>query len=101
MTDKIQQARRKLFEALYAKNQGISKKAYPVWFGRHGDTYESPAVAQAWWGFNTALDSISLDLKSPYMDYSYTDSEITGACKQYDRCRASIESTGLGIKVND
>lgn len=42
---------RESFEAEYAKYQGLSEKAYPLWFERHRDGYTSSSVHASWWGF--------------------------------------------------
>lgn len=53
----------------------------------------------AWRGFNAGLDAVEIELKAPHNDYSYSDSEVAGACKYYEQARAAIEQTGLGLKV--
>jgi hypothetical protein len=103
MTQSVEEARRKLFEdkivthwpgARFHYRRDALPKSDPLY-----NTYVEQCLHDAWIGFNAALDAMEIPLKSPYMDYSYSDSEITGACKQYDRCRAAIEKTGLGLRI--
>lgn len=42
---------RESFEAEYAKYQGLTDKAYNLWFERHRDGYTSSSVHASWWGF--------------------------------------------------
>lgn len=87
MTDKIQQARRELFEAWWL-SEGLTLND-PT-YGRYTTTTQA-----AWLGFNAALDCVVIELPEPHFEFEgdtcgeLFDSEV----------RAAIESTNLGIKV--
>ena len=85
MEDKIQQARRELFEAWTKSEHGNISR-------RQDGEYFDDLTHGAWLGFNAALDSVEIELPE-YTDevrqYGYSAADV----------HAAIESTNLGIKV--
>ena len=103
MTDKIQQARRELFEAWYVtdcRNVAqitITQEEVSTLRGPHGDYRERAALHGKWEGFNAALDCVVIELPEKYIE---CDTLAESAYDEaVDDCRAAIESTNLGIKV--
>ena len=99
MTDKIQQARRELFEAWTKSEHGDLTR-------RQDGEYFDDLTHGAWLGFNAALDCVVIKLPQLIgLNESFQGTPISeiraqnhynGAVQQ---CRAAIESTNLGIKV--
>ena len=86
MTDKIQQARRELFEEWTKSEHGNISR-------RQDGEYFDDLTHGAWLGFNAALDAVDIELPEPH-------STNGGDCVvDFDECRAAIESTNLGVKV--
>ena len=85
MTDKIQQARRELFEAWTKSEHGDLTR-------RQDGEYFDDLTHGAWLGFNAALDAVEIELPA-YTDevrqYGYAAADVHSA----------IESTNLGIKI--
>lgn len=96
MTDKIQKARRELFEAWTKSEHGNLTR-------RQDGEYFDDLTHGAWLGFNAALDCVVIDL--PTELHAYTGQPQEDRLLDADRnrtikqCRAAIESTNLGIKV--
>lgn len=92
MTDKIQQARRELFEAWWL-SEGLTLND-PT-YGRYTTTTQS-----AWIGFNAALDCVVIELPSERkIRHLPTPDENHSYNEALENCRDAIESTNLGIKV--
>lgn len=89
MEDKIQQARRELFEEW-------TKSEYGDLTIRQDGEYFDDMTHGAWLGFNAALDCVLIELPEKWGEYS---EEGYHFCAAVDECRAAIESTNLGIKV--
>ena len=91
MTDKIQQARREMFEAWWL-SEGLTLND-PT-YGRYTTTTQS-----AWMGFNAALDCVVIELpvEFPYVP-SYACYQV-GWNDMRGEAVDAIESTNLGIKV--
>lgn len=95
MTDKIQQARRELFEAWTKSEHGNISR-------RQDGEYFDDLTHGAWLGFNAALDCAVIEL--PALP-SMPSLSPTGVLLDKERgvaiteCRDAIESTNLGIKV--
>ena len=86
MTNKIQQARRELFEAWTKSEHGDLTR-------RQDGEYFDDLTHGAWLGFNAALDCVLIELPEPH-------STNGGDCVvDFEQCRSAIESTNLGIKV--
>ena len=83
MTDKIQQARRELFEAWATRQHGGLSR-------RDDGEYFDDLTHGAWLGFNAALDSVEIELP---------DSNCEAQDNYMLACERAIESTNLGIKV--
>ena len=107
MTDKIQQARRELFEEWTKSEHGNLSR-------RQDGEYFDDLTHGAWLGFNAALDCVVIELPTPakamsvVMDYQDNRRQnVTGTTNWaanlgmcvVNECRAAIESTNLGIKV--
>ena len=85
-SDKIQQARRELFEAWTKSEHGNISR-------RQDGEYFDDLTHGAWLGFNAALDCVVIELPEPH-------STNGGDCVvDFDECRTAIESTNIGIKV--
>ena len=85
MTDKIQQARRELFEAWTKSEHGDLTR-------RQDGEYFDDLTHGAWLGFNAALDLAVIKLPEyteEVRQYGYAAADV----------HAAIESTDLGIKV--
>lgn len=106
MTDKIQQARRAVFEAW------ASEPPFEFCLDRYdGDgtwpgNYRNYSVECAWEGFNAALDCVVIELPQLIgLNESFQGTPISEMRAQnhynqaVSKCRAAIESTNLGIKV--
>ena len=96
ITDKIQQARRELFEEWTKSEHGDLTR-------RQDGEYFDDLTHGAWLGFNAALDCVVIDLPQELHAYPgqpqedrLLDADRNHAIKQ---CRAAIESTNLGIKI--
>ena len=87
MTDKIQQARRELFEAWYR----IEFPALELRAQNLIGTYTKYHADLSWQSFNAALDAVVIELPDAYADES--------RAIDIEDCCAAIESTNLGIKV--
>ena len=87
-SDKIQQARRELFEAWTKSEYGNISR-------RQDGEYFDDLTHGAWLGFNAALDSVEIELPAPEdgLVKSY------GPLLYLDEVVDAIESTNLGIKV--
>lgn len=96
MTDKIQQARRELFEAWTKSEHGDLTL-------RQDGEYFDDLTHGAWLGFNAALDCVVIELPAEIDEFAdddpgrrafslFTNTALRG-------CRTAIESTNLGIKV--
>ena len=83
MTDKIQQARRELFEAWTKSEHGNISR-------RQDGEYFDDLTHGAWLGFNAALDCVVIELP---------DSNCEAQDNYMLACERAIESTNLGIKV--
>lgn len=83
MTDKIQQARRELFEAWTKSEHGDLTR-------RQDGEYFDDLTHGAWLGFNAALDCVVIELP---------DSNCEAQDNYMLACERAIESTNLGIKV--
>ena len=96
MTDKIQQARRELFESWTNSEHGDLTR-------RQDGEYFDDLTHGAWLGFNAALDCVVIEL--PQELHAYSGQPQDERLLDTDRnhtiklCRAAIESTNLGIKV--
>lgn len=99
MTDKIQQARRDAFEAAYLKNYLYPAERWSL----VPEKYRTQHAEIAWWAFNAALDCVVIEL--PAELHAYTGQPQEDRLLDADRnhtikqCRAAIESTSLGIKI--
>ena len=83
MTDKIQQARRELFEAWAPYRTDLNGDGF----------YASSHTRAQWSAFNAALDCVVISLPEPH-------STNGGDCVvDFEECREAIEATNLGIKV--
>lgn len=107
MTKSVEQARRELFEATVELPDGA------VWCPDQAKYIGMNfwLADYAWHAFNAALDAVVIELPKPMVapfeqefdvDYeAYEQAE--GHCIDMNlllgRCRASIESTGLGLKI--
>lgn len=93
MTDKIQQARRELFEAWAPYRTDLNGDGF----------YASSHTRAQWSAFNAALDCVVIEL--PPELHAYTGQPQEDRLLDADRnhtikqCRTAIESTNLGIKV--
>ena len=87
-SDKIQQARREIFEAWTKSEHGNISR-------RQDGEYFDDLTHGAWLGFNDALDCVLIELPDPHFEFEgdtcgeLFDSEV----------RDAIESTNMGIKV--
>ena len=90
MTDKIQQARRELFEAWTKSEHGDLTR-------RQDGEYFDDLTHGAWLGFNAALDCVVIELPDPCRQVTIDDESID--IYWPNEVRAAIESTNLGIKV--
>ena len=90
MTEKIQQARRELFEAWTKSEHGDLTR-------RQDGEYFDDLTHGAWLGFNAALDCVVIELPEPCRQVTFDDEGID--IYWPDEVRAAIESTNLGIKV--
>ena len=90
MTDKIQQARRELFEAWTKSEHGNISR-------RQDGEYFDDLTHGAWLGFNAALDCVVIELPESCRQVTIDDESID--IYWPDEVRAAIESTNLGIKV--
>ena len=88
MTDKIQQARRELFEAWTKSEHGNISR-------RQDGEYFDDLTHGAWLGFNAALDCVVIELPA------HEDGLVKsyGPLLYLDEVVDAIESTNLGIKV--
>ena len=92
MTDKIQQARRELFEAWAPYRTDQNKDGF----------YASSHTRAQWSAFNAALDCVVIELpsertKRPGFMHETLEDSAHNNCR--DLCAGAIESTSLGIKV--
>ena len=87
MTDKIQQARRELFEAWAPYRTDLNKDGF----------YASSHTRAQWSAFNAALDCVVIELPEPCRQVTFDDEGID--IYWPDEVRAAIESTNMGIKV--
>ena len=83
MADKIQQARRELFEEWTKSEHGNLSR-------RQDGEYFDDLTHGAWLGFNAALDCVVIELP---------DSNCEAQDHYMLACECAIESTNLGIKV--
>ena len=90
MTDKIQQARRELFEAWTKSEHGDLTR-------RQDGEYFDDLTHGAWLGFNAALDCVVIELPESCRQVTIDDESID--IYWPNEVRAAIESTNLGIKV--
>lgn len=95
MEDKIQQARRELFEAWTKSEHGDLTR-------RQDGEYFDDLTHGAWLGFNAALDLAVIELpgertKRPGFMHETLEDSAHNNCR--DLCIDAIESTNLGIKV--
>ena len=96
MTDKIQQARRELFETWTKSEYGNISR-------RQDGEYFDDLTHGAWLGFNAALDLAVIEL--PPELHAYTgqpqDDRLIDVGRNHTikQCRYAIKSTNLGIKV--
>lgn len=86
-SDKIQQARRELFEAWAPYRTDLNKDGF----------YASSHTRAQWSAFNAALDCVVIELPDPCRQVTFDDECID--IYWPDEVRAAIESTNLGIKV--
>lgn len=91
MEDKIQQARRELFEAWTKSEHGDLTR-------RQDGEYFDDLTHGAWLGFNAALDCVVIELPLGAPGYM-SDTEESCFMHGVSYCRAAIESTDLGVKV--
>ena len=91
MTDKIQQARRELFEAWTKSEHGNLTR-------RQDGEYFDDLTHGAWLGFNAALDCVVIELPLGAPGYM-SDTEESRFMHGVSYCRDAIESISLGIKV--
>ena len=89
-SDKIQQARRELFEAWTKSEHGNLDL-------RKDGEYFDDLTHGAWLGFNAALDCVVIELPAMCRQVTIDDESID--IYWPDEVRAAIESTNLGIKV--
>ena len=87
MEDKIQQARRELFEAWAPYRTDLNGDGF----------YASSHTRAQWSAFNAALDCVVISLPEPCRQVTFDDEGID--IYWPDEVRAAIESTDLGIKV--
>ena len=92
MTDKIQQARRELFEAWTKSEHGNLTR-------RQDGEYFDDLTHGAWLGFNAALDCVVIELPTCSASMFVTSREAIAAQAGVVMCVDAIESTNLGIKV--
>lgn len=90
MTEKIQQARRELFEAWTKSEHGDLTR-------RQDGEYFDDLTHGAWLGFNAALDCVVIELPESCRQVTIDDESID--IYWPNEVRAAIESTNLGIKV--
>lgn len=90
MTDKIQQARREMFEAWTKSEHGDLTR-------RQDGEYFDDLTHGAWLGFNAALDAVEIELPESCRQVTIDDESID--IYWPNEVRAAIESTNLGIKV--
>lgn len=90
MTDKTQQARRKLFEEWTKSEHGNLSR-------RQDGEYFDDLTHGAWLGFNAALDCVVIEL--PVLGICAMTNENLGYQRGIRDSRAAIESTNLGINV--
>lgn len=83
MTDKIQQARREMFEEWTKSEHGNLSR-------RQDGEYFDDLTHGAWLGFNAALDCVVIELP---------DSNCEAQDHYMLACERAIESTNLGIKI--
>lgn len=93
MTDKIQQARRELFEAWYR----IEFPALELRVQNLIGTYTKYHADLSWQAFNAALDAVVIELPESCRQVTIDDESID--IYWPNEVRAAIESTNLGIKV--
>lgn len=106
MPDKIKEARRALFEAWFMANRPPhSSKDLWLKLDFRGEYYAREAY-MGWLGFNAALDAVEIELPElvepeppeDAFDDSWRDGYAT-ADRYRKKCRAAIESTGLGLRI--
>ena len=90
MTDKIQQARRELFEEWTKSEHGNISR-------RQDGEYFDDLTHGAWLGFNAALDCVVIELPESCRQVTIDDESID--IYWPNEVRDAIESTNLGIKV--
>ena len=90
MADKIQQARRELFEAWTKSEHGNISR-------RQDGEYFDDLTHGAWLGFNAALDCVVIELPESCRQVTIDDESID--IYWPNEVRDAIESTNLGIKV--
>ena len=91
-SDKIQQARRELFEAWTKREHGNISR-------RQDGEYFDDLTHGAWLGFNAALDLAVIELPKCSASMFLTSREAIAAQAGVIMCADAIESTNLGIKV--
>ena len=91
-SDKIQQARRELFEAWTKSEHGNISR-------RQDGEYFDDLTHGAWLGFNAALDLAVIELPTRIASMFVTSREAIAAQAGVIMCADAIESTNLGIKV--
>ena len=89
MEDKIQQARRELFEAWAPYRTDLNKDGF----------YASSHTRAQWSAFNAALDCVVIKLPACSASMFVTSREAIAAQAGVVMCADAIESTNLGIKV--
>ena len=117
MTKDIEEKRRELFEAKFPMpawvTWNVDRSGYYSPFRdstrkRSAENYDSK-----WRGFNAALDAVVIDLPEPepfgisaeeslemdYEEFEELEARHGAQYSTYCKCRAAIESTGLGLKI--
>lgn len=90
MTNKITEARRKLFEDEYSRLD--QQAAEHLLFIRDDGQYGYHTTRVAWACFNAALDAVEIELPK-----EFDRRDVQGL--DYDEVIAAIESTNLGLRV--
>lgn len=96
----IEEKRRELFEAKMAivlMSEGYQASSATNILARSDDgEYQSIRMWGAWTGFNAALDAVEIRLPRDGVEF-----DEVGMMRNItiSKCRAAIESTGLGLKV--
>lgn len=107
----VEQTRRELFEATCKEHYYLSE----LGTARHDDDlcdYVETDIQIAWEVFNAAIDAVVIELPDPESpenfgvteaedpdEYAALEARMGSQYSAIHKCRKSIESTGLGIKV--